>query len=65
MEKWNLRREVQEFCDQFPVYRLERFTPDSVTVVSGDDDTPVGTPVMSSLFVCLFVSFKGNTRGIN
>lgn len=65
MEKWSLRREVKEFCGHFPVYRLEPFTPDSVTVVSGDDDTPVGTPVMSFSFVCLFVFFKGNTRGIS
>ena len=42
--KWRLRPEVQEFCGQFPVYRLEPFTPDSVTVMSEDDDTSVGKP---------------------
>ena len=55
MEKWSLRREVKEFCGHFPVYRLEPFTPDSVTVVSGDDDTPVGA--CDVFFVCLFVCF--------
>ena len=43
VEKWSLRREVQEFCGQFPVYRLEPFTPDTVTVV---DDTRAGKPVI-------------------
>lgn len=43
VEKWSLRPEVQEFCGQFPVYRLEPFTPDIVTVV---DDTRAGKPVI-------------------
>ena len=54
MEKWSLRREVQEFCGQFPIYRLELFTPDTVTVVSGDDDTPVGTPLIFCFVVLCF-----------
>ena len=43
VEKWSLRPEVQEFCGQFPVYRLEPFTPDTVAVV---DDTRAGKPVI-------------------
>lgn len=38
VQKWSLRLEVQEFCGQFPVYCLEPFTPDTITVVSGDED---------------------------
>ena len=54
MGKWSLRREVQEFCGQFPVYRLEPFTPDIVTVVSEDDDTPVGTTVIFCVVLLCF-----------
>ena len=32
VDKWTLRPEVRDFCGQFPVYRLEPFTPDSVSV---------------------------------
>ena len=47
VEKSSLRPEVQEFCGNFPVYRLQPFTPDSVTVVSDDgDDTRAGKSVL-------------------
>ena len=35
VDRQTLRTEVQEFCGNFPIYRLEPYTPDSVTVVSG------------------------------
>ncbi|XP_028515596.1 uncharacterized protein LOC110241421 [Exaiptasia diaphana] len=31
VDKSTLRKEVRDFCGQFPVYRLEPFTPDSVS----------------------------------
>ncbi|CAH3018436.1 unnamed protein product, partial [Porites evermanni] len=35
VDRQTLRTEVQEFCGNFPIYRLEPYTPDSVTVVAG------------------------------
>lgn len=29
IEKTTLRREVRDFCDQFPVYHLYEYTPES------------------------------------
>ena len=45
VDKQTLRPEVQDFCGQFPVYRLEPYTPDSVFVVAEDKGyTHVGKP---------------------
>ena len=50
VEKLSLRPEVQEFCGQFPVYRLEPFTPDTITVLSGDEDGfRAGKPVKPAI----------------
>jgi len=38
VDKWTLRPEVRDFCGQFPVYRLEPFTPDSVSVGRAGDE---------------------------
>ena len=58
VEKTSLRPEVQEFCGDFPVYRLEPFTPDSVTVVSEDgDDTRAG----KSESAILLLTSNGNS----
>lgn len=35
VEKIFLRKEIAEFCDQYPVYRLKEYVPDSVSVARG------------------------------
>lgn len=37
VDKRTLRREVQDFCGQFSIYRLEPYVPFSVSVVASDE----------------------------
>ena len=37
VDKNTLRKEVQDFCGQFSIYRLEPYVPYSVSVVASDE----------------------------
>jgi len=35
LDKFLLRKEIADFCDQYPVYRLKEYVPGSVSVARG------------------------------
>jgi len=42
VDKNTLRKEVQDFCGQFSIYRLEPYVPYSVSVVADEGQSHAG-----------------------